>query len=410
MFKMLITHGMLFSLSKSIVFITPLFAASLLTTESYGLLEWSLSLSMLIATLVSFAAGNTIAFEMVKNKDSAMIHIGKMYSVYLGMFLIILSFIIGVFFNEVAGTILAMSSFLVIQYALSAYIKASGLGARASIVDSGIYTVLLCLLLLIWFNNEAFPSYIEGFLIATVFLSVYLYLIMDTVVAINNKKIIAFFIRGLPIMAASGCAILFFNMPRLLLGSESMLLVGEFSLYFRWAAIAITIHQFLIVVFFRNIYTASHEVFDKIIGGVVISVFLLGFIIILILDFIEEYNIQNIPLSGQNVSIQVSMVAIVALWALSASLEGLLYREGKSIHQVWANLIGIIALFIFSYFFINKDNVIYLMTIIWLIAFVAIIFYQLSIINKFISKGNLFLINWIFASIVVITIILLLVI
>lgn len=401
-------HGALFVLSKSIVLIAPLFAAYLLDKSSYGLFEWSLSIAMIVSVMMTIGAGNTIAFEKVKNTDSPLIYIGQIYSVYLGLFLAILSIAMILFFNNVQiGMVLGMSSFLVVQYALSAYIKSSGLGARASVIDSGIYIVLLVLLGFTWFKEDTQLAYVVSFAFAAMILSIFLYKSINKNKVPIKEEIRNFLKRGFPIVLSGGMVILFFNLPKLLLGSESMELVGDFSLYFRWAALALVVYQFIVVVFFRDLYTKSYNDFDKFIASISTGTYFLGFVILIFLYLANKYNIAYLTLPALNISVQIIMISIIALWALNASLEGLLYRENRSIHQMWANILGVIIFLMIYYFYQDEKNIIYLITMSWFFSFVAIICYQLFIIHRFVLKGRFIFINSFLGTIIIITIFLL---
>lgn len=397
MINKLLKHGTLFIFSKSIVLIAPLFAAYLLNKSAYGTFEWSLSIAMIISTMITVGAGNTIAFEKVKNEESPLISIGQRYSFYLGILFALLSITLLTFFNEVRiGLVLGMSSFLVIQYALSAYMKANGLGARASVVDSGIYTILLVLLGLAWLNGDSDLSYLVIYAIVAIILGIFLHNTINTSSVLNKEEIMKFVKRGFPIMLSGGMVILFFNLPKLFLGYESMMYVGEFSLYLRWASLALVVYQFIVVVFFRDIYTNSYIEFDKFIASISFGVYLLGFTILIFLYLAKKYNIEYLPVPEVNLSVQILMVSIIALWALTASLEGLIYREDKSIHQMWANIVGIIIFFLLSFLTGEHDDIIYFITFSWFISFVAIILYQLFIIHKDILEMRFVFINFLF--------------
>ncbi|SVD42052.1 uncharacterized protein METZ01_LOCUS394906, partial [marine metagenome] len=101
----------------------------------YGLLEWAISVSFLLATFLSFASGNTIAFEKIKNDHSPLIYMGKQYSLFLFLIVALCTFLSDIFYDSASLTmVLGISSILIIQDPLSAYIKAAGLGARASVI------------------------------------------------------------------------------------------------------------------------------------------------------------------------------------------------------------------------------------------------------------------------------------
>ena len=408
MINRLIQHGILFVFAKSIVLIAPLIAAYFLKKSSYGMFEWSISISMIISTILTVGAGNTIAFEKIKNESSPLIYIGQIYSIYLGLGLACLSIVVILIFNNARiGLIFGMSAFLIIQYALSAYIKANGLGAKASIIDSGIYIVLLGLLFFTWIEESSELLYTIAYALSAITLSALLYKTITKHVKITKVDIKKFFTRGFPIMLSGSMIIVFFSLPKVLLGSNSMALVGEFSLYFRWAAVAIVIYQFLIVVFFRDLYTKSYIEFDKFIAGISLGVYSLGLLVLLLLYLANISNIKYLPLPEFNASLQIVMLAIIALWALTASLEGVLYRENKSIHQMLANLFGILIFLVLFYFFQDTEHILYITIFSWFTSFVTIIFYQLYIIHKFILQNNFVFINSLFLLILTSTIFLL---
>jgi len=362
--------------------IAPIFAAAVLSKENYGLIEWALSLAMIFSSVFSFGSGNTIAFENLKNEGRKLVHLGQKYSMVICFIFLIITLVLTKTIPY-AGLISGISSIFVIQYALSARLKSDGKGAFAGLVDSSFYILLLILTLIISvIENE---NIISGYVFSIVGFLLLLVVLFKTdfnkAVKVQDVKI--YFTRGSKILLATTASLIFFNLPRIFLGNESLSLVAEFSLYFRWASIAIIIYRFFSLIYFRDLYTMSIKKFDRSIFLIGIGVFFFGFLILLIMTSINtiKLNISGIP--ENNFLIQILLISIISLWCISGSLEGLIYKERQPLFHFYASLIGIF-FFITSLVIFEKTGIDLVESTImsWLLGFISTILFQIHFLKK----------------------------
>lgn len=379
----------LFGIAKSAVLFAPLIAASILLPDQYGLLEWALSFAMMLGLLASFGSGGLISFEIIKHETSTLSNTALLYSAITTFIFGILGLLSILFENYIAlSYILSFSSVFVGQFALSAYIKAKGKGAYASVVESLIYILILILLIYAIFQQVQTLSLLSVFPLTAMLLSFILFTLISDSISFKPEDLTVFAKKGFPIMLSGFLAVGFVNLPRVLLGHfESLESVAAFSLYFRWAAIALVAYQFALVVNFRKIYTYSYEKLDRYIVSISLMVFVLGACIIFGINIIENQNISlSIAFPLQNITIQTLMAGTITLWAIGTSLEGLFYREHLSRLQTYASLSGI-GIFLINIlilkFFIH--DIIFIFTLSWFISYSTIIFVQLYFLKKYLD-------------------------
>lgn len=373
---------MIFFISKACILIAPIFAASVISKESYGLIEWALSLSMISSSIFSFGSGNTIAFENLKSNGKNLVYFGQKYSMLLCVIFLILTLMLTKNFPYI-GLISGISSIFVIQYALSARLKSDGKGALAGLVDSSFYILLIILTLIISVVES--ENIISGYAFSIIgfLLLLLVYFKTNFKIGFNNQDIKKYFSRGLKIVMATTFSLIFFNLPKIFLGNESLRLVAEFSLYFRWSSIAIIVYRFFSLVYFKDLYTMDIKKFDKSIFFISIITLIFGFSILSCLAYINNFRIDISGIPQTNFLIQFFLINIISLWCISGSLEGLIYREKKPLNHFYATAIGIFFFVASLTFFQNYENNLILNLIqSWLLGFIAIIFFQIYFLKN----------------------------
>lgn len=383
-----------FGASKGSVFFAPLFAASVLSSTNYGLIEWALSLSMILGIVFSFGAGGVLAFEIVKNDKSDLISIALSYMVFV-------TFLFGVLgitslvlhFSHKTSFIIGFTGLFAGQFALSSYMKAKGMGAFASTVESFIYVAILILVFNSFIKKIIYLEYIGIFpVFVLLFSSIIFFALLNRKLVFNLGHYIRFGKRGLPILFSSLLSIGLINLPRVLLGGVgSFDEVAEFSLYFRWTGIALVLYQFVYVVKFREIYTYSYGKFDNYITIISWLVLLSGIFITLGLVLLKKYNLTfGVNLPERNFVIQGYMVGVVTLWTITASLEGVFFREHLTRWQIYANVLGIsVFLSLLLLLRIPFSNNLLVFTMAWFFAFIVIVLTQIFFLKKNIAQASL---------------------
>ncbi len=398
--KKYILHLSLFGASKSAVLFAPLLAASVLSQGNYGLVEWSLSFAMILSIFLSLGAGGILSFEIIKHETNALINATLFYALVISLVLGILGSISIIFFEPSRiSYILGFTGVFTGQFVLSAYLKAKGKGAYASIVESFIYIVILLLVFNSIFQEIKSLEFLLIFPFFTIVFSFILFFLISDRTQLKKEDFSLFIQRGLPIMISGLLAVGFVNLPRVLLGNfESFESVGVFSLYFRWAAIALVAYQFALVINFRKIYTYSYEKLDQYIVAISFMVLLIGFFIILGLEVIDNYDITfHLAVPEQNILIQGLMAGTISLWAIGTSLEGLFYREHLSKLQIYSSAFGI-GIFLLSVVFLGSfiSNVILIFSLSWFVSYIAIVLLQLLFLQKHLNVyfKNINIIVW----------------
>jgi O-antigen/teichoic acid export membrane protein len=385
-------------------------AASVLSQSNYGLLEWSLSFAMMLSLFISLGSGGVLSFEVIKHETNSLINTTLFYIVFLSFLLGIFGSISIIFFEPSRFSyILGFTGIFIGQFALSAYLKAKGKGAYASIIESFIYIIILFLVFNSIFQGIKSLEFLLVFPFFTIVLSIILFFLITDRTLPNKKDLSLFLQRGFPIMISSFLSVGFINLPRALLGSyDSFDSVAVFSLYFRWAAIALVAYQFVLVMNFRKIYTYSYEKLDRYIVTISFIVLLIGCCIILGLEVIKKYDIPfHLAVPQQDILIQSLMAGVITLWAIGSSLEGLFYREHLSKFQIYASVFGIVA-FLLNIWLLHNfvSNMILIFAFSWFISYIVIVISQLLFLQK--SLNIKFLFTRLFIIIMVISILLLL--
>jgi O-antigen/teichoic acid export membrane protein len=400
--KRFIAHLIIFAISKSAVFLTPLLAASVLSQENYGMFEWSLSFSMVLGVFLSLGAGGVLSFEIVKHENSKLISTALSYAAIFTLLLGIIA-AIGILIDMPVriNYILGFTGVFIGQFALSAYMKAKGKGAFASTIESLIYIIVLILVMDAMWNQNTFLEYIGIFSFGAVILSIVLFLLENKIV-VDKVEYLALFQRGFPLMVSGILSIGFVNLPRIMLGSvESLEHVAEFSLYFRWAAIALILYQFVLVVYFRKIYTFAYEKLDGYMAAISLLVLIAGCMIPLGIGVIEKLGIlSGVAFPKQDTLIQVFMIGGIALWSLNASLEGLFFREHLTKFQIYSTMFGV-AVFFLNIIFLGNiiSDIILSYTMSWFFAYITMIFVQLLFLRKYLLEYRFKYINYLLGSV-----------
>lgn len=375
----------MFLIAKACVLFAPIIAATVFSEENYGLIEWSLSISMILTSFASFGSGNTIAFENLRKDREPLVQFGQKYSILLSILFLITTLIFSQSLPEI-GLILGISSLFVIQYALSARLKSDGKGSFAGIIDGSFYIFLLIISSVVYIldNENILSGYI--FLFISLLFIPAVYLKTNFTVSSNKADIKQFFSNGVKLMLASSFSLIFFNLPKIILGNLSLNMVADFSLYFRWASISIMIYRFFSLVYFRNLYTSNIKRFDKLVFLIGLFVFLFGFIILFILSSINALSLKILSIPENNLIIQILLISTISLWSISGALEGLIYKEKMPLKHLYSSMIGI---FIFILFYIFSKNfgtqLIESVTFSWFIGFTFIVISQIKFLEK--KKG-----------------------
>lgn len=390
MIKKLSLHFFLFSFSKGSNFIAPIFAATILNSTSYGIFEFSLSIAYLIYTFITMGGPSILAYDLVKNKYQ-LIDVVKKYSLALIYSFAILSLLLILFSaNKTLILISGLISILISGNTIGGYLKGTGKGAYANIFESSVYITSIILFIFLYLNEINILKTLFVFPLSGIIIGLFLNKIIyyDTI-EINKNTFSMFIKRGSAIMISSFLSILFLNLPKIILSLNSFEAVSFFSIYFRWAALCLIFHQFIFVVFFKKIFSLDFHQFQKICILILSLVWSFSLVLIFIMNYLYSSGFDIIKVPEPNLTFQIIMSLGISCWILSALIEGLIYRQEKSIYHGYSNIIGIISFFFFLFMMTSiYDDYVQIVVSSWCLGYIAIIFSQITFLESKL-KGRL---------------------
>ncbi|MGH8558729.1 MAG: hypothetical protein ACRESZ_15010 [Methylococcales bacterium] len=385
-FSRLCGHGMLFALAKSSVLLAPLLAARQLSQENYGRVEWWLALSMALGPMMALGAHGLLAFGSVGSNARLHERTAAVYVIQAGLLMVALAVLLSLLGlgwpHYFFAPVMAQSGLICLQMALAVRLKGMGYGAWASLVESGLYLCLLLALLLSRIGGSFVNTYIALIVIASVASVIGLAKVVRLPALSrwgrrNYKGCIG---MGLRYMLGGLLLGLFMAAPRGLLGIfDGDAAVGRFALVFRWLSVSIVAHQFIMTLFFRNLFVdRPTRERDRLLAVTVMLVALMsiGLVVLIRLGWLGQLGLPQPPETDHK--LLWLMAAAMVLWSTTSCLEGNLYRLDAARAQILAAAAGlsglVVAVTVFH--FLNADAAL-TMFLAWLAGFSAIVLAQL---------------------------------
>jgi len=348
-----IGHFGLFSISKSALLSAPFLAAYLFSVERYANLERSLASASLLAVVVSLGAAGVIAYSVVREQHYERVIAAFWYVLLLAVFAVAVGWGISFFSLSLSlsvGLTLLLTGGFVLQVSVAAYLKAKGFGAYASLVESGVYLSLLLFLLFFAFFTIDYRFIITFYLLvlmtATLAVCVFVIALKKRAQVVRVDRL-AFLKNGFPMMLSAALAMFLLFFPRLFLGYFSSATdMANFSLLFRFAALSMVAHQFIVTFFFKEIFNVDLRRLDRVLAVVPAAVLLISLMLFGLLVGMRQWNVWELPngyeilISGWRSPLLIS--ACMFFWSLTALMEGVLFREGLALKQMSIALKGIV--------------------------------------------------------------------
>ncbi len=348
----------LFSFFKFITLIAPLYAASVVNSDDYGFLEFALSTAYLGALLLLFGSTRAISFGILKQEDSAVFS-AMVYIISIS-FLLAIVFLVLRFMNWGGYSYYLAFSFVIVfvlQQALGSFFRSKAMGRVASLNDSTIYLALMLAVYLVSVDFIGFDEALWIFFWVFVFQFFFFIKIFKSE-CFNQCRFEFSFSENLSIITGVFLSIAVLHVPKILGYFISPQLVAEFSLLFRYLAIAVIFQQFITVFFFKDIYKTKHEIFSKFIIIIPSAVFIGAACMYGLFNGFSYYFISlGLALPKFEPSLAIMMVSCIALWSLTSLLDGFFLRERKYKINIVTNLLGLLTfLLLLGVLFINNHN------------------------------------------------------
>lgn len=269
MFKKNLIFSIVFTLSKSTVYLAPLIVAEILSKEDFGILEYALAgLGMVINTLINLGVPSAYPYFKLKNNNIAVDNVFNFHYIWLLGFFII-SQVCYYTFNFDLSYFIALNVAFVIsnQLYISTQLKTKEKISIAVLFDSGVYVVILLFVVLSYLkivtpSIQVISNLVQCYAILYVFYAIYQFLKIDFKEFFNNyRSVLAY---SFPVLIGSLLIYFLTVSGRILI--EFFLndyeLVGIYAFYFRLSAVIVMVHQVINIVFFKKMYQLNPKVLD----------------------------------------------------------------------------------------------------------------------------------------------------
>ncbi|WP_422349615.1 hypothetical protein [Flagellimonas sp.] len=333
-----------------------------MTKDEYGKVEYALGgLGFIINTILGFGIPASYAFFVLKKGD---LKSKTGYSLYI-LFLSIYFLLIQVLFPLVPRHIylsLVISFILANQVYYSYVFKAEGKGIYATLMDSGVYIVILLVILgstivgsKIDLDSFFAPmlTYSAAFVVKGIYDNRKLIL---TKALLQLKKIVSY---SLHLLIGAFGIILLLNSGRFILEfySDKFEEIGIFGFYLRISGISLVIFQMLFILYFKEMYVRSIKYLDKIFSFFLIFMLLYSitslYVLPLILDRFSQFFGETF---SSNRTLFSTLTFFTFFWTGYNLVSNIVVREGLA-KNYNSYLLVIVALFTIALILVPGINV-----------------------------------------------------
>ncbi|XMO87885.1 hypothetical protein AAFN75_06245 [Algibacter sp. AS12] len=386
----------IFTIAKATVYFVPLLLADVLTEYDFGVLEYALAgLGFVLNSLISLGVPGAFPYFILRKKDFSIKNGFILHPIWL-LFLFVCNQFAFYFFNIKIEFYLAFNVSYIIanQVFYSVQLKSYEKSTKAVIVDSGIYLVLLLVLLLgktniVSINTTLISIFIVGYSLIYVFLALYKYYKADKINKFDNYKRILKFSKNL--MLSTFLIFLITVSGRILVEYFfSFEEVGLYAFYFRLSAIVVMIHQVVNIAFFKKMYTFEANILDKYYYLFFMFIFTLSVVIYFVTPYVVGYfsnffTETYIDNKGMYFLLSVQMV----VWIASALNSNIIDRENLT-YKNNPKFLVLIALAMGVFYFLKDSMTLSLLVFIhFTVIFVACLiqYFSLSMKQIYFSKS-----------------------
>lgn len=388
--KTLSKNLIFFIISKGVAFFTPILFVRFVTLKEYGIVEFSYSFGSIMAAIFTFGLGGAYPYFILKKSD-----ISKEQLFYFHpslVFVIWLIFTIIFYLNLISISIYLPLLFCVLfalQRLYSAILKSQDKGYLAVIFDGGYYFVLTLMLCISFFyKNINIIKYLrigmEVYFILLFFIFFRKYLNTRTVSCkvlfmSYYPEVIKFsyhlVISGLLIFCLTSTPRIYI---KYLLGYTD---VGIYSFYFRLAGMAVIIHMFISIAFFKKLYLSSPKQLDKYYSSILCLVCLIGVISYMISPFIIRTIFPDFLDENDNSKLLLLLCFQMPIWVGISLNESIISRENL-VPKMNKRLIIIVILIPLTLALYKSSIDLNIFTIIYILFFCIAYTMQILILRK----------------------------
>lgn len=333
--KLAATSGaaIIFFLSKSAVLFAPLLLSNVVSVEQYGLFEYALGIGSISSILFAAGLPGAVPFFLIRQNRPDFIVAFHAHAALLSLILIGSGCALlltpqpsPLTFGFSVGALMACQA---IHATIS---KSNSHPARASVIESGFYLVLLIaivlsLLLESRFDTKTMLGVFNLYGLALLALSARS---LRAEVGLPNlvTKYQEVFQFGIPLILSSLMIVALANGGRVLVNTLlSAEAGGVYSFIFRLSATVLIAHQLINTLFFRPLYESNPKSLDKyfcLVSSLIIS---LSAFVFLTSPLIPTSILQLSSILPVNREVQLIISYQMVFWVSTALLENIIYRS-----------------------------------------------------------------------------------
>ncbi len=326
-----------FVAAKAAVLLLPLMLSKIWSLRDYGMFEYAVAWGGLLAVPLGVGTTGAVPYFLLQRRKPKYQGAFGLHSLLIGLSLLLTTaayVMLG--FNPTTYAVLLVTGILVVQGIRAMVYKVENAPVRASLMESGIYVVLL--LFAASLASIGTRLNLRFFLIA---LNLYALLLVATSVqrsfwdgAWRNhirryRRAITF---GVPIVFTSAAIIFLVSSSRLLAGKLfSLEAVGTYSFFLRISSPVVLVHNLLTTIYFRKLYQSGAKALDLYFSLILFGVFVLGILLFLVVPPLLGPHFPLLhDLHGSSLSIYFLLSIQMVFWIGIALAEAIIYRQNRA--------------------------------------------------------------------------------
>lgn len=332
-----------FLISKSAVFITPLVLSNYLNLSTYGSLEYGISIGNIMAVVFGMGLTSSYPYFILKKKKIKYFSSFLLFALTFYFLASSLLSAVMLFSKDIQAPIfwaIIMSFIIASQALFSSIFKTHNKSVIAVLIDGGFYVFLMLTSGVIIFVN------VDGFEYLYYCLLVYFFLFTGIMIMLFKNKIefsktslqnlFEILKYSLPLIVTSFLIMLLTNSGRLLVEEYfSSKDLAHYSFYFRIASGVVLFYQFASIVYFKQLFTANAIELDNYISIFFVLITIISIVSYFVVPILFYDYFKLLKGISEYREIYFLMVVLVVYWIALALNEPLIIREGLAAKINW---------------------------------------------------------------------------
>lgn len=361
--KFIFKNLIVFTLSKSCVFIAPIILSNVLDLPTYGWLEYGLGVAGIVAMIVSGGFPASYPYFQLKERRKYNFAAFLIHFLVLSFFSVAY-FLLSRFHLLSQGMIWSLCLSLIISniYIISTVYKTHERPTIAVVTDSVLYIYLLLLCLVFYFFPHLRPSLILflDLLLALIFVHVYVsfrsHFRLSYALIGQYKNILKY---GIPLIVNSLMVVLLTTAGRLLVkGFLSEEAVGIYSFYFRISGSIVILQQFVNILFYKKLFVADKGKIDRYLSAFFLLLVVINTICYFALPVLLKPYLKLFSDYEHYRNLHWLLTVQIVMWMAVSFNEGFIVRENLSLYftrQLFILLASFITAIAVLKYFVNFD-------------------------------------------------------